>query len=218
MPMMYIKSSIWSGFEIKNWIEDHFKSSPKLVGIWTVLRCIFVPNLEIVTSIGGELWHGQAQNGVNCDFEVKFDLEGQSITPPPPPPPPPTPPPPIKKNGKKKTIGILTKVFYIYGPNLVIPASTGDELLRGQAHDWGADRHTQTQTDGGNDNTRRPKLASGKKISYQNVPNLHIHIFAFILCRFGDNRASPLWCHKGIVMQMTHNKANLRDLKAATGL
>ena len=54
-PMMYIKSSIWSGFEIKNWIEDQFQSSPKLVGIWTVLRCIFVPNLEIVTSIGGEL-------------------------------------------------------------------------------------------------------------------------------------------------------------------
>ena len=41
MPMMYIKSSIWSGFEIQNWIEDQFQSSPKLVRIWTVLRCIF---------------------------------------------------------------------------------------------------------------------------------------------------------------------------------
>ena len=60
MQIVYIKSSIWSGFEIKNWIEDQFQSSPKLVGIWTVLRCIFVPNLKIVTSIGGELWHGQA--------------------------------------------------------------------------------------------------------------------------------------------------------------
>ena len=49
--MMYTKSSIWSGFETKNWIEDQFQSSPKLVGIWTVLRCIFVPNLEIVTPI-----------------------------------------------------------------------------------------------------------------------------------------------------------------------
>ena len=103
MPMMYIKSSIWSGFEIKNWIEDQFRSSPKLVAIWTVLRCILVPNLEIVTSIGGELKHGQAQNGVNFDFDVKFDLEGQSQSPP-------------------KTIGILTKVFYICGPNLVILA------------------------------------------------------------------------------------------------
>ena len=70
-----MKSLIWSGFEIKNWIEDQFQSSPKLVGIWTVIRYAFVPNLKIVTSIGGELWHGQAQNGVN--FEVEFDLEGQ---------------------------------------------------------------------------------------------------------------------------------------------
>ena len=67
-----------------------------------MLRCIFVPNLEIVTSIGGELWHGQAQKG-KFDFEVKFDLEGQGQSPP-------------------KTIGILTKVFYIYGPNLAILA------------------------------------------------------------------------------------------------
>ena len=100
---MYIKSSIWSGFEIKNLIKDQFQSSTKLIGIWTVLRCIFVPNLEIVTSIDGELRHGQAQNGVNFDFEVKFDLEGQG-------------------QSRPKTIGILTKVFYIYGPNLVILA------------------------------------------------------------------------------------------------
>ena len=109
MPMMYIKSLIWSGFEIKDWIEDQFQSSPKLVGIWTVLRCIFVPNLEIVTSIGGELWHTQTQNGGNFDFGVQFDLEGQGQSPP-------------------KTIGILTKVFYTYCPNLVILAWTGDEL------------------------------------------------------------------------------------------
>ena len=36
-------------------------------------------------------------------FEVKFDLEGQGQSPP-------------------KTIGILTKVFYTYGANLVILA------------------------------------------------------------------------------------------------
>ena len=50
-----------------------------------------------------ELWSGQAQNGVNSDFEVKVDLEGQGQLPP-------------------KTIGTLTKVFCIFGPNLVIPA------------------------------------------------------------------------------------------------
>ena len=101
--MMYIKSSIWSGFEIKNWIEDQFQSSPKLVGIWTVLRCIFVTNLETVTSIGGELWHAQAQNGVNFYFGVQFDLEGHD-------------------QSSHKTIALLTKVFYISGPNSVILA------------------------------------------------------------------------------------------------
>ena len=55
----------------------------------------------------------QTQNGVNFEFEVKLDLEGQGQSPP-------------------KTIGILTKVFYTYGPNLVILAWTGDELSRGQ--------------------------------------------------------------------------------------
>ena len=114
-----------------------------MVGIWTVLRCIFVPNLEIVTLIGGELGHGQAQNRVNLDFEVKFDLIGQGKSPP-------------------KTIGILTKVFYTYGPNLVILAWTGDELSRGQARDYRTHGRTDTETDAGNDSTRRQKLASGK--------------------------------------------------------
>ena len=68
-----------------------------------MLRCIFVPNLEIVTSIGGELWHGQAQNGVNFRFGVQFDFEGQGQSPP-------------------KTIGIFTKAFSTYGLNLVILA------------------------------------------------------------------------------------------------
>ena len=90
-----------------------------------------------------ELLCREAQNGVTFDFEVKFDLEGQGQSPP-------------------KTIGILTKVFYTYGPNLVILAWTGDELSRGQASDYRTHGRTDTQTDAGNDNTRRPKLASGK--------------------------------------------------------
>ena len=60
--------------------------------------------------MGDELWSGQAQNGVNSDFEVKFDLEGQGQLPP-------------------KTIGTLTKVFCIFGPNLAILAWTGPKLL-----------------------------------------------------------------------------------------
>ena len=54
----------------------------------------------------------KAQNGVNFDFAVKFDLEGQGQSAP-------------------KTKGIITKVFYTYGRNLVIFAWTGDEFSRG---------------------------------------------------------------------------------------
>ena len=145
MPMMYIKSSIWSGFEIENWIEDQFQSSPKFVGIWPVLRCFFVPNLEIVTSIGGELWHAQAQNGVNFDFGVQFDLEGQGQSLP-------------------KTIGILTKVFFTYFLNLVILAWTGDELSRGQANAYCTHRRTDGRTDTQTDRRRQrqyPKAKTG---------------------------------------------------------
>ena len=145
MPMMYIKSSIWSGFEIKNWIEDQFQSSPKLVGICTVPRCIFVPNSEMVTLIGGELWHAQAQNGVNFDFGVQFDLEGQSQSPP-------------------KTIGILTKIVYTYCPDLVILAWTGDELSRGQASAYRTHRRTDGRTDTQTDRRRQrqyPKAKTG---------------------------------------------------------
>ena len=94
--------------------------------------------------MGDELSREQAQNGVNFDFEVKFDLEGQGQSP-------------------SKTIGILTKVFYTYGPNLVILAWTGDELSRGQTW-WRTDGLTDGRTDAGNDNTRRPILASGNKL------------------------------------------------------
>ena len=52
--------------------------------------------------------NSQTQTGVNFDFEVKFDLKGQG-------------------QSTSKTMGILTKVFYIYGPNLVILAWTGNE-------------------------------------------------------------------------------------------
>ena len=121
------------------------QSTPKTIGILTKVFCTSGPNLVVLAPTGDELLHGLAQNGVNFDFEVKFDLEGQGQSLP-------------------KTIGILTKVFYIYGPNLVILAERGDELSRGQARDWRTDGHTHRQTDAGNDNTRRPKLASGKNM------------------------------------------------------
>ena len=81
------------------------------------------PNLVVLPWTGDELSHGQAQNGVNYDFEDKFDLEGKGQSP-------------------FKTIGILTKVFYTCDLNLVILAWTGLELSRGQASDWHTHGHT----------------------------------------------------------------------------
>ena len=130
-------------FENKLNLTCQAQSTPQTIGILTKVFCTSGPNLVVLARTGDELSHGLPQNGVNFDFEVKFDLEGQGQSLP-------------------KTIGILTKVFYIYGPNLVILAERGDELSRGQARDWRTDGHTHTQTDAGKDNTRRPKLASGK--------------------------------------------------------
>ena len=114
---------------------------------------------------GDELSRRQAQNRVNFDFEVKFDLEGQGQSP-------------------RKTIGILTKVFYTYAPNLVILAWTGDELSRWQTW-WRTDGRTDGRTDAGNDNTRRPILASGKKCLTKHLPLRNMHIICALLCFSG---------------------------------
>ena len=113
-------------FENKLNLTCQAQSTPKTVGILTKVFCTSGPNFVVLAWTGDELSLGQAQNGVNFDFEVKFDLEGQDQSPP-------------------KTIEILTKVFYIYGPNLVILAETGHELSRGQATGWRT--HTDTHTD-----------------------------------------------------------------------
>ena len=114
-----------TGFKIENEIEDQNQSIPKLIGILAQAFCTFGLNLVILAWTGDELSCRQAQNGVTFDFEVKFDLEGRGQSP-------------------LKTIGILTNVFYTYGPNLVIIAWTGDELSRGQASDY----RTHGRTDG----------------------------------------------------------------------
>ena len=57
-----------TGFKIVNEIEDLYQSIQKLMGILTVLRCIFGQNLEILTSTGGEWSCRQVQNSVNFYF------------------------------------------------------------------------------------------------------------------------------------------------------
>ena len=114
-------------FEIKLNLTYQAWSTPQIIGILPKIFCTSDPNLLILAWPGHELSHGQAQNGVNFDFEVKFDFEGQGQSPP-------------------KTIRILTKVLYTHGPNLVILAWTGDELSRGQASDYHTHGRTHTQT------------------------------------------------------------------------
>ena len=89
---------------------------------------IFCPNLMVLAWICGELWRGQAQNGVNLAFQVKFDLEGQGQSPP-------------------KTIGTLTKFFCTFCPNLMVLAWTRDDLWQGQAQGWRTHTQTDTHTD-----------------------------------------------------------------------
>ena len=113
-------------FETKLNLTYRARSTPKIIGILTKVVCTFGPNLVILAWTGDELSPGRAQNGVNFDFEVKFDLEGQGQSLP-------------------KTIGILTKVFHTYGPNLVILAWTGEELLLEQAIAYRT--HGRTDTD-----------------------------------------------------------------------
>ena len=133
-----------TGFKIENEIEDHDQSIPKFIGILTQVFCTFGPNLVVLAWTGDELSCRQAQNWVTFDFGVKFDLEGQGQSPP-------------------KTIGILTEVFYTYGQNWW---SSLERMMSYRADKLRVDARarTHTQTDAGNDNTRRPKLASGKNV------------------------------------------------------
>ena len=141
--------------------------------ILTEVFCNSGPNLVVLAQKGDELSHGQAQNGVNFDIEVKFDLRGQGQSLP-------------------KTTVILTKIFYSYGLNLVILAERGDELSHRQARDWRTDIHAHRQTDAGNDSTRRPKLASGKKCTKVN------RYSGFPLTKFITYK---IWC-------MVHQRVN----------
>ena len=115
-------------FEIKLNLTYQAWLTPKIIGILTTVFCTSGSNLVVLAWMGDELSYRQAQNGVYFDFEVKFDLEGHGQIPP-------------------KTIGILTKVLYTYGPNLVILAWTGDELSRGQARAYRTHRWTDGHTD-----------------------------------------------------------------------
>ena len=132
--------------QVKFDIEDQDQSTPKIIGFLTVLRCISGPNLVILTYTSEKLSCRQAQNEVKFDFQVKFDLEGQGRSPPP------------KKN-RHLNQGVLR-----------LSSKFGDSSVNGwwvivRTSKWliHTHRHTDRHTDAGDDNTRRPQLASGKK-------------------------------------------------------
>ena len=131
----------------------------------------------ILAWTGEEVSYGQTQNGVNFDFEVKFDLQWSRSVP--------TSKKQKKNKNKtkkkpttKKTIGILTMVFYTSGPNLVIPAWTGDELSRRQAHDYcrtdgHTDRQTQAKTTPEGQNWPRVKKTSNSRKPSELIFTVH---------------------------------------------
>ena len=128
-------------FENKLNLTCHAQSTPKKTGILTKVFSTSDPNFVALTWTGDELSRGQAQNGVNFDFEVKFDLEGQGQSPP--------------QNNSDLNQGLLHSKF-------------GDPSLNGwwviARTNLVTDGLTDGRTDAGNDNTRRPILASGKMI------------------------------------------------------
>ena len=69
-------------FESKLNLTCQAQSTLKTLGILTKVFCTSGPNFVVLAWTGDELSLGQAQNGVNFDFEVKFDLEGQVNHPP----------------------------------------------------------------------------------------------------------------------------------------
>ena len=64
------------GFEIENEIEGRGQISRD----FNSAKMHFWSNLEILTSIGGELWHGQAHNVVNVGFNLTLKVNAYHPT------------------------------------------------------------------------------------------------------------------------------------------
>ena len=131
--------SIWqTGYtEIGNlsqiWPWKSRSINPNTIGILTNVFCRFCLNLVVLSWMGDELLWVQTQNEVMSDFKVKLDVEDQG----------------------KLTLSlawILTKVFCVFCPSLVVLAWTDDEWTHRQSLGWRT--HAHTKTDVGNDNTQ----------------------------------------------------------------
>ena len=113
-------------FENKFNLTRQAQSTPKTIGILIKVFCTSGQNLVVLAWTGDELSHGQVQNGVNFDFESKFDLEGKGQSP-------------------LKIIGILTKVFYTCVQNFGNPSLNGSRVIA-RTGMWVTHRLTDPQT------------------------------------------------------------------------
>ena len=55
-------------FYVKFDHKDQYQSIPKSTGSFTMVFCIFCPDLVVLASIGGDLLEGITKNGANFDF------------------------------------------------------------------------------------------------------------------------------------------------------
>ena len=150
------------------------RSTPKIIGILTKVYCTSGLNLVILAWTGDVLSHVQVQNGVNFDFKVKFDLEGQGQSPP--------------KNNKDLNQGLLQLWSKFGDPSLngwCVIAWTSKWLPHTRT-----DEQTHTQTDAANENTQRPKLASGTKLT---------RISASLSPASAGNQARLSWHHHNYI-------------------
>ena len=117
-------NAIKQDFDIRLSLTCQVQSTPKTIRILTKVFSTSGSHLVVLAWAGDDLSREQAQNGVNVDFEVKFDLEGQGQS---------------HLNNRDLNQGT-------YGPNLAILPSTGDELSHGQTW-WRMDELTGMRTD-----------------------------------------------------------------------
>ena len=122
-------------------------------------------NLVILAWIGGELWCGQAQNGVNPNFKLNLTLQVRAIYP--------------------QIIGILIKVFYTSGPNLVILVWMSEEVSCTQTHG---------QTDGRTDMYRQAQaMTTPKGQKWPRIKGCHGLRWWLVACLAPSHYLNQCW-------------------------
>ena len=119
-------------FQVQFDLEGQGRSTPKTLGILTILGCISGTNLVFLAWTGDKLLYGHSQNEVKFEFQVKFDLEGQCRSNP-------------------QIIGTSNKAFCTFTPNNYslnewwVIVQTRPWLIRTWTHGH-TDRQTQATT------------------------------------------------------------------------